>query len=390
MAQDLSQKIQVANLVEGLSLAIDIAENKPLQHSKAVTFLSLLVGEKIGLTSEELDALYYAGLLHDIAFTSKDNVCPVCEAVQEYGLSHLVPSLLYADTIIHYSKENWDSSGSSGILTENIPLCSRLLTIITSIEDIENEKRNFWGWRERVIQMLQLGSGNRFDPKLVSLLIDLLSDREFSLDLFDVNFSERIRKYQPLDVISVSDDLFKVLGKSFALFIDNKSQYTANHSQEVANVAMHIAQKMDLSETDAEMIHLAGLLHDLGKVAIPNTILEKPGNLTQMEYDIIKNHPFYTALIISKIPELQTIGVWASAHHERLDGSGYYLGMKENELTYEARLIAVADVYAALAADRPYRKGMQKEEIEKVMQKMVDLRHLDGDIVAIALDSVKH
>jgi len=95
------------------------------------------------------------------------------------------------------------------------------------------------------------------------------------------------------------------------------------------------------------------------------------------------------AFILDKIPELRTLGFLASAHHERLDGSGYYLGKKGENLPLEARLIAVADVYAALAADRPYRKGLDPKEITQIMKEMAQTRHLDSDLVNIAIESFK-
>jgi HD-GYP domain-containing protein (c-di-GMP phosphodiesterase class II) len=250
------------------------------------------------------------------------------------------------------------------------------------------EKKNFWLWRERVGAILKAGSGRQFDPVLVNLVENLLKDQRFCLDLLESGNTEKIRSFRPLGSILISGDLFSVLGKAFAMFIDNKSRYTANHSQDVAHCAGNIATHLGLSEQSVRTIHLAGLLHDLGKVAIPNEILEKPGKLTEHEYGLIKSHPYYTAFILDKIPELRTVGFLASAHHERLDGSGYYLGRKGENLSLEARLIAVADVYAALAADRPYRKGMDPKEIIQIMKEMAQIRHLDADLVSIAVESL--
>ena len=387
LIEEIPQKVQLANLIEGLSLAVDLAEGKPLLHALNVTILALRVAEKIGFSSEDKDTLYFAGLLHDITITSKDDLCPVCEAVKEYNLSPLVPSLMQADTVIHSSRESWDGSGPNGFQGERIPIASRILSIIMSMDEHVGETQNCWLWQERVSAMLKAGSGRQFDPVLVNLVEELLKDQRFYLDLFESEHNERISPFRPQGSILISGDLFSVLGKAFAIFIDNKSRYTANHSQDVAHCAGNIATHLGLSEQSVRTIYLAGLLHDLGKVAIPNEILEKPGKLTESEYDLIKSHPYYTAFILDKIPELRTVGFLASAHHERLDGSGYYLGRKGENLPLEARLIAVADVYAALAADRPYRKGMDPKEITKIMKKMAQIRHLDADLVSIAIKS---
>lgn len=389
MIEEIPQKVLLANFIEGLSLAVDLAEGKPLLHAQNVTILALRVAEKIGFSSEDKDTLYFAGLLHDITITSKDDLCPVCEAIEEYNLSSLVPSLIRADTVIHRSRESWDGSGPKGLQGERIPLASRILSIIMSMDESGGEKQNFWLWRERVNARLKAGSGCQFDPVLVNLMENLLKDQRFCLDLFESQYTERIRPFQPLGSILISGDLFSVLGKAFANFIDNKSRYTANHSQDVADCAGNIATHLGLPEQSVRTVQIAGLLHDLGKVAIPNEILEKPGNLAEHEYGLIKSHPYYTAFILDKIPELRTIGFLASAHHERLDGSGYYLGEKGENLPLEARLIAVADVYAALAADRPYRKGMDPKEMTLIMKEMAQMRHLDAELVSIAIESFK-
>jgi len=161
LIEEIPQEIQLANFIEGLSLAVDLAEGKPLLHAQNVTILALRVAEKIGFSTEDKDTLYFAGLLHDITITSKDDLCPVCEAVEEYNLSLEVPSLIQADTVIHRSRESWDGSGPNGLQGERIPLASRILSIIMSLDEHGGEKQNFWLWRERASARLKAGSGRR-------------------------------------------------------------------------------------------------------------------------------------------------------------------------------------------------------------------------------------
>lgn len=378
-------EFELASLLEGLSYAIDLAEGRNLQHAQNVTLLALQIGAKLGLTSQERDSLYQAGLLHDITVTSQERLCPLCEAIEEYNLQQHIPSLFQADAVIHGSLETWEGSGAQGLQGENIPLVSRLLTIAVSIENSVPEKRNFEQWRINVVELLGQGKGLFFDPRLVDLVKSLLRDRRFCLDVLEPNPGEKIRHYRPTASIPFSSDLLLIIGEIFAKFIDRKSRYTAHHSQDVAKVAEFMAKKINLPEDAVRDVRLAGLLHDLGKVAIPNEILEKPGKLSKEEFALIKNHPYFSAFILDKIPGLETISLWAAAHHERLDGSGYYLGITAKDLPLEARLIAVADVYAALAADRPYRPGLEHKEIGKIMREMVHSGHLDGQLVEVAL-----
>lgn len=378
--------IQLANLVGGLSLAVDLAERKTLQHARDVVYLSLRLAETVGLPPGDRDALYYASLLHDISITSRGMICPICEAARDYDLDMLIPVLSEADRIIHSVPERWDGSGPRGVSEKNIPVAARLLALAVEIDSGGGEKGDFWKWRQRVLETLKRNSGSRLDPILVKSMEELLRDRRFSLDLFDPNYDLKIQPFRPSDQISTGSETLDIIGNTFAIFIDTKTSYTANHSRQVADVALLMAQSLGMDDTSNRSIYLAGLLHDIGKICIPNTILEKVGPLSDEEYAVIKNHPYYSALILSRIPEFETIGHWVSAHHEKIDGSGYYLGMRGEEITREARLLAVADVYSALAADRPYRRGMESRRIKEVMHDMAKNGHLDRKLVDLAID----
>lgn len=379
------EQIQLANLIGGLSLAVDLAEGKPLQHARDVTYLALSIGESLDLPTSELDVLYFAGLLHDITFTSEGEFCPLCTTAREYGLAHLIPVLLEADKAIHHSHEFWDGSGPLGLSGQAIPLTARILAMAIAVDRITADKRNFWNWRLEVQELLSQSKGKWHDPSFVQQVMTLLQDQQFSLGLFGPTRNRFIEKYLPTANIPANGIVLEILGKSFAPFIDQKTPYTANHSWDVANVALRLAEKAGLPEATARNIYIASLLHDLGKITIPNSILEKAGPLSQQEFNIIKNHPYYSALILDQIPELETISFWASAHHEKLDGSGYYLGSTRETLPLEARLIAVSDVYAALAADRPYRKGMDRVGIENTLYQLKKNGHLDGQYVDMVL-----
>lgn len=381
----LPKRIQLANLIEGLSLAVDLAEGRPLQHSKDVAYLTLSMGKALGLPSYEMDILYFSGLLHDITITSQEGFCPLCDTVRQYGMEYLIPVLLETDKVIHTSRELWNCSGPEGLCAQEIPLGSRILALAVGVDRVGESKQDFWNWRERVQNYLKHPT-NPHDPELIGVMEALLRDRKFSLGLLDLNRDLEVDKYRPQDSIPTDGIMLEILGKAFALFIDQKSSYTANHSWDVAKVAQRLADCLGLDAETKRNILIASLLHDLGKITVPNSILEKPGPLTTGEFIIIKNHPYYSALILDRIPELECISFLASAHHEKLDGSGYYLGSKGEMLPPEAKLIAAADVYAALAADRPYRKGMDRRELVNTMHDMVKNKHLDGKYVGVLLD----
>jgi HD-GYP domain-containing protein (c-di-GMP phosphodiesterase class II) len=138
---------------------------------------------------------------------------------------------------------------------------------------------------------------------------------------------------------------------------------------------------MNISKTNCDMLEIAGLLHDIGKLRTPDDYLEKPSKLTDEEFAMLRRHSFDTYKILQAIDGLEDIAMWASQHHEHIDGSGYPKHLKESELSQEARILAVADVFQALAQNRPYRAPLEPEEILNILQKEVEKSHLDESVV---------
>ncbi|ABZ83040.1 metal dependent phosphohydrolase, putative [Heliomicrobium modesticaldum Ice1] len=378
--------VALPDLIGGFSLAIDLAEGKPLRHAQSISFLADHVAQALCIGGSERDALYYAALLHDIGVSSQNQLCPLCQVFEEEGKLDSVTSLIDADQALHRRWERWDGSGPLALRGQAIPLVARILAVAVAAERVGGEHRDFWNWRTRVEDYFQRDTGV-FDPAIVAALKALLRDRAFCLDLFAFSQGRVVDRFRPEETITLAGGTMHLLGKAFARFIDVKTPFTADHSRNVADWSRRIAGAMALPEARKHQIYLAGLLHDLGKIAIPKAILEKAGPLTAKEFDLVRNHPYYTACILNQIPALETIALWASAHHERLDGSGYFLGITGEMLPMEARIIAVADVYEALAADRPYRKGLETAAIQGMLKEMAYRRHLDADVVE-ALDGL--
>jgi putative nucleotidyltransferase with HDIG domain len=140
--------------------------------------------------------------------------------------------------------------------------------------------------------------------------------------------------------------------------LEAKDKYTYGHSQRVADYSRLIAEKLSFSEEEIIEIELAAILHDIGKISTPDEILNKPGKLTDEEYEIIKEHPVCSFDIISQISSMDKIAKWIRAHQERVDGMGYPDGLKAEEIPLQARLITVADAFDAMTTDRPYRKAL--------------------------------
>jgi putative nucleotidyltransferase with HDIG domain len=150
--------------------------------------------------------------------------------------------------------------------------------------------------------------------------------------------------------------------------LEQKDRYTQGHSLRVSNLAVLIGQEMNLPEEELNKLRLAAVLHDVGKIAIPEAILNKPEALTRTEYEIVKLHPQKSAEIIKGISVLQPIIPIVKHHHERPDGCGYPSGLTLRDIPLLTQILAVADAWDAMTSDRPYRKAMSVEQALQVMK----------------------
>lgn len=153
-------------------------------------------------------------------------------------------------------------------------------------------------------------------------------------------------------------DLFE----SLVTAVDNKDRYTRRHSEEVTERALELGEALGLSDDSLRVLRVAGLLHDVGKIGVPDPILRKPGRLTSAEYDIVKGHATLGETIISALPDVEEVRAAVISHHERYDGAGYPRGLRGKEIPLLGRIMAVADAYSAMTADRPYRKALSRED----------------------------
>ena len=157
-------------------------------------------------------------------------------------------------------------------------------------------------------------------------------------------------------------------GGTFSLFeslvtaVDNKDRYTRRHSEEVTEYALAIAAALGLSEESRRVLRVAALLHDVGKIGVPDRILRKPGRLSETEYEIVKGHPLLGETIIAAIPDVDEIRAAVVSHHERYDGAGHPHGLARDAIPLSGRIMAVADTYSAMTTDRPYRAARSRQE----------------------------
>jgi HD-GYP domain-containing protein (c-di-GMP phosphodiesterase class II) len=172
---------------------------------------------------------------------------------------------------------------------------------------------------------------------------------------------------------------------AFSDFADLKSPWVRGHSRSVASLAETAARHAGLDDGACADLRRAGLVHDLGRVAVPNGIWDKPGPLATAEWERVRMHPYFTERILSRCRPLATLVAPATSHHERLDGSGYHRALAGQGLSRGDRLLAAADVFAALRADRPHRPALSEKDAARTLEREAAAGRLDDDAVACVL-----
>jgi diguanylate cyclase (GGDEF)-like protein len=180
---------------------------------------------------------------------------------------------------------------------------------------------------------------------------------------------------------------FDVL-RGLVIAVDTKDRYTKRHSEDVARYATFIARRLDLGEQFESTIRLAGLLHDVGKIGIPDQILRKPGQLTADEAEIVKQHVALGDAIVRDLPNIEAIRAGIRHHHERWDGTGYLDGLADEQIPLIARILSVADVFSAMTTTRPYRKALPLTEALKRLGDAAGSQ-LDEELVTIFIAGIE-
>lgn len=272
--------------------------------------------------------------------------------------------------------EHWDGGGKPrGLAGADIHPLARILAACQGL-DIFVSLRG----RAAAIEVLAARRGSWYDPDIADALLEACT-RGVLDDLTAPDLIGRTMALEPSDLRRTSDDddIDRIAG-AFADIVDAKSPYTGSHSIRAAEVAEGLAVRLDLPGPAVTDIRRAALLHDLGKLGVPNTILDKPGRLDATEMEVVRRHPELTLRILAPIPTFAAVAELAACHHERLDGRGYFRGLAAPDLALGARIIAVADVYEALTAERPYRTSMSREQALETMVGMAG-EHLAADVV---------
>ena len=433
-----TQRIRLSELLGALSHALDMTEGQPAGHCVRCCWIGTQIGSDLGLAEPDMWNLYYTLLLKDLGCSS--NAARICQLylvddltfkhdyktidgslpqALRFVLSHtgmqagladrfralvkvfqnsgqiaqelmetrcqrgaeIARKMRFSEAVaqgIQNLDEHWDGGGlPQGLEGKAIPLNSQiaLMAQVIDVFQITNSV-------EAAKLEIEHRSGTWFDPNLVESFLRVAETPGFWSMLGSPDLEREIMALEPAQLSTfVDDDYLDDIAAAFAQVVDSKSPYTSGHSERVTLFSDVIAEQLGLSADRRRWLKRAALLHDIGKLGVSNTILDKPGKLDPEEWEAMKMHAAHTETILSRIATFQDLAWVAGAHHERLDGKGYPRGLSGDQIVLETRIITTADIFDALTAERPYRAAMPISKALGIMSDMVGTA-LDPDCFA--------
>lgn len=377
--------IPIIDIVLALSSAIDLINPTITNHHKRVAYISYQIAKEMNLSDKEVKDLVLASLLHDCGAVNLFERNSLFEF--EFGNSSHdrhshgykgwlilrdADELKPAAEIIKFHHIFWEEQSD---ILENykIPVSSYILHLADRIDILIDRKQEILMQRKYIQGMVNHSSHTMFMPEAVEAFNNLVTKPYFWFDIINPYLDSMIRKNMSSYKVSINGSSLLQYADIAHRIIDFRNKFTATHSIGVAKSASSLAAKLGFTADDCELMHSAGLMHDLGKLCIPESILEKPGPLDQYEYNLMKSHTYHTYRILDSIPGLDKVRDWASFHHEKLDGTGYPFSLKANRLDLGSRILAISDIFTALTEERPYRQALSLEATMDIINKSTNL-----------------
>lgn len=421
------RSIRLAELLGALSHALDLTEGQPEGHCIRCCWIGMQVADALDLSADERADLYFTLLLKDLGCSS--NAARICElyrtddlafkrnfkvagAATHHKLGFVARNTGVSDNTIRRMKtiasviaqssalateliqtrctrgadiarmmrfsdavaagiasldEHWNGGGQpEGRHGSAIPLYSRI-ALMAQVTDVFTMQSG----ADAAAAELESRAGSWFDPDLVPLFCEVIRQPDFTASLQSDTLEHRVLSRSPAQAtIEVDEQYLDEISHAFSRVIDAKSPFTYGHSERVADYTDMICAQLGHDRAHRRWMMRAGLLHDIGKLGVSNTILDKPDKLTDEEFEIMKSHPVLGHAVLRRVSVFEDVAEVAAAHHERLDGRGYPYGLSAEQLSMDMRILTVADIFDALTADRPYRAAMPLEKAFAIMDDM--------------------
>jgi HD-GYP domain-containing protein (c-di-GMP phosphodiesterase class II) len=273
--------------------------------------------------------------------------------------------------------EHWDGGGKPRQLKgEAVPLYSRI-ALLAQVAEVFHAG----GGPDAAVAEVKRRAGSWFDPRLVTAFLQAAADGSLWLELEHEAEALGIAAVANEETFEVNETYLDDVAQAFADIIDAKTPFTGGHSGRVAEFADLIACELGFDAPRRRRLRRSALLHDIGKLGVSNSVLDKPGRLNEAEWETMRRHPVASEAILSRIAAFSDAARVGGAHHERLDGKGYPRGIGAAAINLDTRIVTVADVFDALTADRPYRSAMPIADALAILDSEID-RAFDSTCVA--------
>ncbi len=399
MGENTELKINLRQMILALETTVDLVGMNDTHHGKRVGYIAAQIANKLNFNDSDVHYAFELGLLHDCGVSTEqmhsnlvnhfdwEDAHIHCEIGYKL-LKCFEPLSQYATPILYHHTpyedlSKMDVSKKDALMANLIFLADRI-----DVTAATHYGQDILLSRDNIVDTMKGYSGTFFDPLLIEAFIKLEKSEAFWIALEDrhiTRYTWDMGQFASNKILTLKQ--IKQLSMIISYIVDQKSPFTAQHSARVGTLAKYLALECGLSNEQMGKIEIAGLLHDIGKLRTPDYILEKAGKLTRTERSIMDQHSYETYEILRHVEGLDEIAIWAAYHHEGLNGSGYPFHISEKDLSIESRIIAVADIFQALAQNRPYRDGMDLEKIISILSEFVDSGKLDKDIVSVAIEN---
>lgn len=420
------KSLRLAEVISALSYSLDLTEGQPLGHCVRCCWLGTRLAMAMNYEPATLADIYYTILLKDAGCSSNaerivqlyryddrqlkkdfktvdtDNLAQVTEFALSHSAQDATLSAKLGSEIdlsahseelfttrcergaeiatemgfnravaegIRYLDEHWNGQGQPYQKAgKEIPVASQI-ALLSQVVDVFHQV----GGSSQAVAELRNRRGTWFSEELVDAFIELATNPALWEVLESPEVDKAVVDLEPIAAcIEVDEERLDRIANSFAQVVDAKSHFTYGHSSRVAYYTTTIARALGYSRDKVRWLNRGALLHDLGKLGVSNTILDKPDKLNDSEWHRIRKHPEMGEQILQRISAFADVAFVAGQHHERLDGKGYPLGLTGEQLSLDVRIVTVADVFDAISAERPYRAAMSVEKTMDIMWKNVD------------------
>lgn len=438
---DLPGRVRLADVIAALSLGTDLGMGQPLGHQLGVCLAALELGALVGCGSDELRDIYYLGLLEHVGCTATsremaawgggDDIAlrrgairlgPAASPIEatRHFVRHLAEDRPFPERVgrvagmlvagggrfalvsaaqceaaaclaarlgmsegvcvaLAQLDERWDGKGQPGRVGGDAIRRSRRVVRVAHDLIVHAEVDGLG----EAVRRLERRRGAAYDPEIVDVAV---SEAEGLVRVAEQPDAwERVLDSEPQPVSTVPGARLQPLARAFAEFTDLKVPCLFGHSLRVAELAGSAVESLGCEQELVAMTRAAGLLHDVGRISVPNGIWEKPGQLGAHEQEQVRLHPYYTERILARSRVLSGLAVIAGSHHERLDGSGYHRGVGRSQLDTAARALGAADAYDAMANDRPHRARLSQKQLAEQLRIEVAAGRLDERAVSAVL-----